>query len=481
MRALKDAGLNGYELITESLRADQLQDQQPQSPSSQEQETQYGQGQGQGNGVGIDGRMTLRISVSDLYAAGYSARQLLDSQTQSQQRQQQQQQQQSPFNSSRTVGKVTFPSSPSSSSSLSADDIFSVETLRNGGYTLNELAAVGFTVTQLKSAGFTALDFFTRMKQNYTTSAGDDEKEGHGLRRMRNSTMTPTSSSWSSVYESNSAPSSRQNSIIDLRMNIRHKSMAITTHEPVRKASIGVGVGTGKKTTNTTAPAITTATAAAAAAAAVAAVAAVTAPSVPLMTFTITDLQRAGFPAKDLRLAGFPLHALVPTKLTGYSTIELKHAGYTATDFFQLDPDLFPIKDLKTVGFTPLELSEAGFTLTDLHNAGYHRMEIRHGNFSKIDLLKAGFIEVDDYFNSMVTQRDYNAVVDTLTADSSNEDFAHFGCFAIYREAMMNATNREDLGKAGACEAAVRAIYLHRKDPNIVENACMAIKWLAQV
>ena len=162
--------MSGYELVTESLRAE-LQGQQQPQPHDPQGEEEQPQEQGQGSGVDIDGRTTLRITVSDLCAAGYSARQLLDSQSQSrQQQQQQQQQQQSPFNSSRTpVGKASVPSSSpsssSSSSSSSKNDVFSVEALRQGGYPLNELAAVGFTVTQLKSAGYTALEFYTRMQQ----------------------------------------------------------------------------------------------------------------------------------------------------------------------------------------------------------------------------------------------------------------------------------------------------------------------------
>ena len=74
MSALKDAGLSGYELVTESIRAEQVQDQQQQlhhqpqhqthhhlqDQEQEEQGQQSGIGSGVGTGVDIDGRGGVR-------------------------------------------------------------------------------------------------------------------------------------------------------------------------------------------------------------------------------------------------------------------------------------------------------------------------------------------------------------------------------------------------------------------------------------
>lgn len=111
--------------------------------------------------------------------------------------------------------------------------------------------------------------------------------------------------------------------------------------------------------------------------------------------FSAGDLKNAGYGAKDLRAAGFSAADL---KGIGLDAAALKDAGF---DIDALKDAGFGVEQLKAAGFSAAELKKAGFsaealkkaglTSKALKDAGYTAVQLKNAGFSADDLADAGF------------------------------------------------------------------------------------------
>lgn len=111
--------------------------------------------------------------------------------------------------------------------------------------------------------------------------------------------------------------------------------------------------------------------------------------------YSAADLKDAGYSPKDLKEAGFSAQELKeagfqPTQLkdAGFSAQELKKAGFTPTE---LKSAGFSAQELKLGGFSPAQLKEAGFTAQELKEAGFTPQELKKAGFTIAQLKAAGF------------------------------------------------------------------------------------------
>ncbi|WP_028388104.1 type IVB secretion system protein DotG/IcmE [Legionella fairfieldensis] len=96
-------------------------------------------------------------------------------------------------------------------------------------------------------------------------------------------------------------------------------------------------------------------------------------------------MRAAGYTAKDLSNAGFTAAEL---KNAGFNVNDLKNAGFTAKELRDAG---FSAADLKHAGFNATQLKDAGFSATELKNTGFTAAQLKNGGFSAGDLKSAGF------------------------------------------------------------------------------------------